>query len=592
MNSLLRKSLIVAGVAVPLLGWLTFSGSPRWPLSGGFHYVADLNTTSFPAGSVWDNNAQWALSDWRDMGDTSFLPAYTRTNSDFNDHGNGRNSWVWLNRPSDTWLGVTYVRWSGSTMVDCDIWYNSRPDYTWTNGLLDPCVYRSYWPVEFRSVARHEAGHAIGFDHENDTLANMNSVYQHGNGIPHIVNTGVMPHADEKAGCRTLYPASDTVRNVMATNWREPAAGSGSARQETEETGNWAAGTSRTLEFWLSNQSNVTIPGFSTGIRTGIYLSTNTTISTFDTRIYETTYAGDWGAHASGRYTPTVTVPDTMPAGSYYIGVFFDNNASVAETGAGATESDNTCILGQVTVTNNLRTLSIDSVNAPGVGITVSLADSNGNTNGNTPFSRTYWGSTQSLTLTAPSSVGNNDFRYWLRDGVIQGTGTNCNVTMNANHTAVAVYWNNVAGRELSFGQRGCPGSGGVVPVHDVTHGNGAQGNQMGTPTQYRLSNAFANSQALIHFGLSSTSWNGTRLPLALDFIGMNGCWLNHDIITSESVSTSFLGTATFTATWPVSPSAVGASIYTTFAVLDRRANPLGVVHSNSMRTVLGGNIP
>ena len=74
----MRRAVVLGGVLAvgSLAAFNTFSGNPRWPLSGSFHYVADLNTTSFPASSVWDNAAQWALSDWRDMGGTGFLPGF------------------------------------------------------------------------------------------------------------------------------------------------------------------------------------------------------------------------------------------------------------------------------------------------------------------------------------------------------------------------------------------------------------------------------------------------------------------------------------------------------------------------------------
>ncbi|MCC6670563.1 MAG: hypothetical protein IT458_05855, partial [Planctomycetes bacterium] len=346
------RALVAAGAVLPLMSYVFFSGSPRWPLSGGFHYVVDLNTTSFPAGSVWDNNAQYSLSDWRDMGSTGFLPGYTRTNSDFNDHGNGRNSWVWLNRPSDGWLGITFVRWSGSTMVDCDIWYNSRPDYLWTNGLTDPSASRPYWPIEFRNVARHEAGHAIGFDHENRTLAQMNSISQHGAGVPHTTSTGMLPHADEKAGCRVLYPGSGTTWNVMSTVWREPDQVANNGARKLTLSGSYAAGTAVTMPVWLTNQSNATVPGLAAGIRVGIYLSTNAIISTGDTRIAEYTFTGDWPAHAAGYYTLGGTIPSSMPAGSYYVGAIFDNTGVVAER----YETDNDSYVGPITVTNTAYT--------------------------------------------------------------------------------------------------------------------------------------------------------------------------------------------------------------------------------------------
>ena len=575
---------VLAMVATATTAWVRYNGSPRWPSNNGFNYVADLRPTSFPTGGTWDQPAQFAMADWRDVGATAFRAGITRTASDPNDHGDGRNAWFWTNRPSDTWLGITYVRWSGSTMNDCDIWYNSRPDYRWSSTIEDPCVYRNFWPVSFRNVARHEVGHAIGFRHEDDTLTNMNTNSTHGSGVQHLGGSGVLPHADDKAAVRALYPGTGTVRNVMATNWREPA--TMSARQESEETGTWAAGTNRTLEFWLSNQSNVSIPGLAGGIRTGVYLSTNDIISTFDTRIYEVTYSSEWGAGASGRFTPSVRVPDTMPSGSYYVGAFFDNAALVNETGTGATEGDNTCVLGQVNVTNTLRRLNLSSDNPTStVAITVNRADSNGAQNGSTPFSRTYWGSSQSVQMTAPASSGNNPFRHWELNGVAQGASRTLTVTMNRTQNAQAVYWERVIGREVITGRAGCRGSNGVVPVHRITHSNGSSGNQQGTSTRWTLTGARSRASAVMLLGSAPRSLN-------LGTIGAPACWLNHIIDSTQSRTTSSAGAATVTLTLPAQTFALGRNLYSTFAVIDQGANGLNLAFSNSMRLTVGGLRP
>ena len=235
------------------------------------------------------------------------------------------------------------------------------------------------------------------------------------------------------------------------------------------------------------------------------------------------------------------------------------------------------------------RTLTVQSVNpASGVSITVSPDDVNGAGNGTTQFTRQYRDD-EVVSLTAPSAVGANPFRHWTIGGVAQGAGvTTVLVTMSAARTAVAVYWNHVVGSVASIGA-GCVGGNGLVPNHTITQ-TGSEFVQ-GTTMTYRVTNAATSQIGVLHFGLSTTSWGSFALPLNLNFIGMTGCSLYHDIVVSENIATNFLGTATFNFNWPVNPATVGAQIFTTFAIIDPTVRrPLTLTHSNAMRLTLGGN--
>lgn len=75
-----------------------------------------------------------------------------------------------------------------------------------------------------------------------------------------------------------------------------------------------------------------------------------------------------------------------------------------------------------------------------------------------------------------------------------------------------------------------------------------------------------------------------------LSFIGMTNCFLHHDIIVSPGLLTGRAGEAAVPVTHPVSPSGIGARIYTTFAVVDLGANSLDLIHSNAMQLTLGGD--
>lgn len=573
--------------AVPLLSYVTFAGTPIWPLSGGFHYTADLDPTSFPANTVWDNQAQFAISDWRDMGGTAFKSAYTRTASDPNDHGNGRNTWAFMNKPAETYLGVTFVRWTGAVMTDCDIWFNVRPDYTWTTGLFDPTIDRPYWPVDFRNIARHECGHAIGFDHEDRTLDNMNTYAQHGAGVQHAAGSGMLPHADDKSGGRALYPGAGNVVNLMATRWKEPAAGAGNAGPRwLNTTGTWAAGGSYPTEVWLENQSNVAVAGGQAGPHVGIYLSTDDVITTADALVGDYWFTAAWPAHTAGLYTFNAVLPKNLPAAVYSVGAIFDQGNVVAEQ----FEADNTALLGKVAVTNVQRALAVAAVNVPnGVPITVTPLDAFGNGSGTTIFYRAYWDS-EVVTLTAPAVSQGQPFRLWKVDGVDQPRGNPVvQVTMNASHTVIAEYTVRMPGLYASYGG-GCKGSSGSAPTH---LGNAARGYPfIGEPFDLDAAGTPIATPAALLLGLSSTLWGNIPLPLDLAPYGITGCKLEVSPDVTLSTTTTGAGTASIRINLPPNISLVGASVYSEYVFLDPGAPRLvKVTLSNSLKSLIGGDV-
>ena len=86
------------------------------------------------------------------------------------------------------------------------------------------------------------------------------------------------------------------------------------------------------------------------------------------------------------------------------------------------------------------HTLAVGSQDpGEGVAITVSPPDNSESGNGQTPFSRTYDEGTV-VTLTAPSGAAGNAFEGWLIDGEGVVDSTTVQVTMDADHTATAVY--------------------------------------------------------------------------------------------------------------------------------------------------------
>ena len=235
------------------------------------------------------------------------------------------------------------------------------------------------------------------------------------------------------------------------------------------------------------------------------------------------------------------------------------------------------------------RTLTVQSSNpTSGVSITVTPNDINGAGDGSTSFQRFYRDG-DVVSLTAPSAIGPDPFRYWTVNGSPQPLGQNAiNVTMNSAVTAVAEYWDFLAGSWTSIGA-GCVGGNGQIPVHSVVQA----GNQylQGSPMTLRCTNAPASANGVLMFGFSTTIWNGFPLPLDLSFIGGNGCTLWHDVVISVNVSSSAAGVAAFPITLPVEPLNVGTSFYTSFTFLDALApRTLPLTYSNAVRLTQGGN--
>ncbi len=83
--------------------------------------------------------------------------------------------------------------------------------------------------------------------------------------------------------------------------------------------------------------------------------------------------------------------------------------------------------------------LSVSS-NAPSVPITVWTRDRIGRTNGTTAFQRLY-APNQTVSMTAPAAANGKAFVRWEKDGVpVPGSGKTVTLTMDAAHTASAVY--------------------------------------------------------------------------------------------------------------------------------------------------------
>jgi hypothetical protein len=87
-----------------------------------------------------------------------------------------------------------------------------------------------------------------------------------------------------------------------------------------------------------------------------------------------------------------------------------------------------------------LHTLTVASRDPDsGVTVTVSPVDNNGQAGSTTQFTRVYYKGTE-VTLSAKQSVGSNEFKQWLANGVPVSTEPTVTVTMDYDRTLRAVY--------------------------------------------------------------------------------------------------------------------------------------------------------
>lgn len=111
---------------------------------------------------------------------------------------------------------------------------------------------------------------------------------------------------------------------------------------------------------------------------------------------------------------------------------------------------------------------------------------------------------------------------------------------------------------------------------------------QFGNNVPIRLTQAKASTLALLLTGLSSTSWNGSPLPLALAPVGAPGCALLTSFDLGDVLVTNASGIATLQFQVPVNFGLLGLHFFNQYAVLDPAANAFGFAFSNAGVGVIG----
>jgi hypothetical protein len=326
MNPLGRRSLATLAAASFAVTALAFQSNATW---SGASTTLSLNRTSFPAGNVFNNNAQFAMSDWNAVTGSDFTFTTNATDCSRSSLPTSDNC-VFFTSGSNIGgaLGLTSRSFFAGLMTDADVRFNV--DASWTPDLnVGP--FTNSAPFSFRGVARHEFGHALGLCHEDgqDNVVAMNSIYTAGMFLP------ANPHWDDRNALRNLYPGAGTERDLIPYMWKKTTNGQVGCGQSSSTvsvpvanvTAQALPGGSAVIEFSLENAGNLASGNFDIDF----LLSTNNIISTGDTLVGRNTGASA-PAHSRGTFTRTVTIPSGTPLGTFFMGICLDTGNSVSES--------------------------------------------------------------------------------------------------------------------------------------------------------------------------------------------------------------------------------------------------------------------
>lgn len=344
MNKIIMCRWILAGLCIQLfsLSAQAYTVLPaKWASN---NTTMQASGVSFPPGNAYTAALGTVVSRWF-TNPSNFW--FTQT---YNDPsvglGNGQNE-VWFSADASLCSpAVTHYRWNAAgNLTEADICFHVSAGYTTSMTKSSLWTYGGS-SRPFETTAMHEYGHALGLGHEADEYnimgsdwthlslngstarsysgedANDGAVFLYGQfsgedmGIVHMKRTGASGEYSTH-GMTKLYNSSGVELPFTVFN--------GQRRY------NVSRGQTVRVEFTYENNGAT-----SKSPNVGFYTSTNSTITTGDTRFH--TFTLGLGRADVLTYTRTITIPTTLTRGStYYLGAITDWNNLIPEV----TEANN-----------------------------------------------------------------------------------------------------------------------------------------------------------------------------------------------------------------------------------------------------------
>jgi hypothetical protein len=217
-------------------------------------------------------------------------------------------------------IGVTFLRYSGNTIIEADIALNPAFGFT----LDDEWIFNGAGSVQgFRQVMIHELGHMHGLNHQFNYLAVMNY-------FPSVYRFFGIPYMDDAEGVRAEYPSKAVSRTDLAV-YLYYETGYQSVTDATYPASVAAGGNLTFTNYHVENVGTNTI----STPTIEWYL---TTARNYNSSYY---YLGQATYSSLARFTyftpstvqVTFPVPANIPPGSYYLSAYIRNDSGAGQSG-------------------------------------------------------------------------------------------------------------------------------------------------------------------------------------------------------------------------------------------------------------------
>ena len=314
----MKRPVVTGTLALTILLQATLAGGyliqNYWP--DGNDIVMD--DVLLPA-ATWSDPAQYQMSEWNQVDTTdNSHPFRINLNPEYSFGANDGDSTIGFldEQGLSSEYGLSFsgalawtacwTPWYGSHYNECDVMMDV--DRTWH---LSP--HDSTW---FQSTILHELGHVRGLGHYNNYLSMENS------GTSKLLRAETL-YMDDKEGVRQHASYVSERDAVMYGKWHDGT------------WPRWMTMSPTTLREGDSiSLHNVTIENRGTQslspLRFGIYLSTNSIISTGD-QLISTGYFSSFDRFTYSTFDWTTTIPTVADCGTYYIGGIVDHEGRWSE---------------------------------------------------------------------------------------------------------------------------------------------------------------------------------------------------------------------------------------------------------------------